>query len=359
MAGIEQRPEQVINPYTPSRREVLKAGGMLAVAAATTPLLFLTTEQTVAAQGQEDVPGHEVLDSNVGLWFVPFLPATERGSIAHVKTLPEYDNGELQWDKLVTARTFLPDAMNAAVDPNNRYAERARAVNAYARAKGWVGKGESYLAYEQVFSYPSVIMADDATLNKGRNVEFWSNGRQVKVDALQLNSYTVAVAPIAQKNMVMFSNPREFGQVRARLIDGVTEGEVAIAFAKNKHVDTLSPADDDSGVPAIHVNGYPNAPVRLTYYIPTNETRDTNDQSKFNRVVIDATLSDAGDLAVHLPEGSDFYQGDFATAVVVQVYTKASNEHGETEVEFRMGSDDDSPGKNRVTEADVLAAISR
>ncbi|MDP3941395.1 MAG: hypothetical protein Q8Q49_03745 [bacterium] len=324
-----------------------------AIKAAAAGIGVALAAEVMPASAKDSLVSHEVLNDGTNAWYMPYLPLREEDSIAFAQEKGDFG-------LLATARVFIPDQMNAAVDPNNRYASRAEAANAYAREKGWVGPDDGYVAFEQVFSYPSTMLADEATLRAGEDVTVWYNGDQVPADSIQLSSYTVAVAPVKLDRMVAFANPGETGQIRARLIAEENEGQVAFAFAKNRNVDTLSAADDSGeGVPAIHIDGYPNAPVRLTYYFPTEATlADKNGKTSetSEQVVIEKRLSDAGDLAVHLLRSDSLYQGDFAPVVLVQVYTQGSGPNPETEVEFRIGTDDNSKGKNRVTQKDVLDA---
>jgi hypothetical protein len=331
------------------RRDFLKLAGTAAGAAATEWALGPSIRPAFA----EGNKGHEIFTGDSNVWHLPYLPASEAESRAHVQTVPHYENGQEAWDRFVTTRVFNPAFLNQKVDPNNRYQAQALAVEAYAHKKGWVKPNESYLAFEQVFSYPATIKAENEILNQGQDVKEWHNGQQVDVDSIQPSSYSVAVAPITETNMVSYSNPGETGIIRSRLIAGQTQGKVAIAFAMNQHEDTLSPKDG-SAVPAVHIDGYADAPVRIKILFPNANTEATFGKDR-DEVVIEANLSKAGDLSVHLPKNPNLYKGNYSPVVLVEVANFASNDNGETEVEFRIGSDDFSPGKNRVTEADMLA----
>ncbi len=281
---------------------------------------------------------HEDLPQVTPAWRTPYLPSTEGESTAHAEAVGNYTFA-------VYHRVMLPPSLNDQVEVDNRYSDLAQSIRSWAEINGY--DPDVVLAYPQVFAYPFGIYASQVDLERGLNPSMRTpEGDLVEVEALQPGSYSVAVAPIETEDVVIYTNPGEgAGIIRSRLIPEATEGHVTISFALNPNVDTLS-SPDDVYRPAIHINGYPFAPVKVLYQIPNDETVASQGK-EFDEVTIEARLSDKGDLSIELPSQEIFYQDNYATAVTVSV-VEASSEDGEGGASFRIGTDDDSLGKNRI-----------
>lgn len=339
-----------------SRRDFMRKATIVAGVATGGSWGPLTNGSRLCGGDEVLLPEHDELAPDVIVASIPFLPSDESMAIEYVNSLTPYEDGRLQWDKLVTPRVFIPRRMNAEVAPSNvdRFSSLAEAVDEYAAKRGWIDDNDSYGAWKQVFCYPATLLTGDETiLKQGKGVRRWSDGNQIFVDAIQPINYEIVTAPVYTRDMVIGVYPNETGIIRARIVPGSTKGEIALAFAKNKNREGLGQYDESGrmvgDVPAIHVDGNPGAPVRIRYYLPDVGVVGPTLNDQFKQIVVDTRLSlNTGVLSVHLPAESDLYHGSFAPAVSIQMLAWANSQHGETEVTFRMGTDDNSLGKNRV-----------